>query len=692
MFMPLPKIDNFGNRDVPQSTKIYDRTGKILLYDLHGSMRRTEVDLSEISDYMEKATIATEDKDFYNHKGFSVSAIARALKEDIITGKFTQGGSTITQQLVKNSLLSNKKTINRKVRELILAMRLERKYSKDEILQAYLNETPYGGVIYGVEEASQYFFGKNAKDLTLAQSAVLATLPKRPTFYSPYGENRELLLNRKDMILDDMKNYNFITEEEYQSAKKEEIVFMDEKNIGIKAPHFVFYIRKLLVEKYGEEMIEKGGIKVTTTLDWDLEKKAEELLTKKALQNEKRLNAENAGLVAIDPKTGEILAMVGSRGYFDEKIDGKVNIALAKRQPGSAFKPFAYAAAFNKGYTPETVVFDLKTQFSTRCQPNQFISNDRCYSPSNFNNKVHGPISMRNALAQSVNIASVKVLYLAGLNETINTAEKMGLTTLGDRSRFGLSLVLGGGEVTLLDMTSAYGVFANDGVRNPAVGILKIEDNEGNVLETYTASSSQVIDREIARTISDILSDNVARTPEFGANSPLHFSYAQVAAKTGTTNDFRDAWIIGYNSSIVIGVWAGNNDNTPMMRRIAEASAAPLWHETMEYAMTKYPSVAFSKPEINTNLATAPQVLRGNWNSDPNLGIHDILFWVNKDNPLSGTPSPESDPQFALWEYPVSMWALAKIQQEQAVATSTNNLSSSTPVIIGEQGAVVFSQ
>ncbi|MFZ2484676.1 MAG: transglycosylase domain-containing protein, partial [Minisyncoccia bacterium] len=425
LLVPLPRISNFHNRQVAESTKIYDRTGKILLYDIHGSMRRTEVPLEDISQNMVKATIAIEDKNFYKHGGFSLPSIIRALKADLTSGNFTQGGSTITQQVVKNTLLSNKKTISRKIKEIILAVRLEKKYSKDEILNTYLNEMPYGGVIYGVEEASQYFYGKNASDLSLAESAYLASLPKGPTYYSPYGPNRELLEKRKNMVLEEMRDEELINDEEYNLALAEEVKFIDKATIGIKAPHFVFFIKQALVEKYGEEVVAKGGLKVITTLDWDLQKKSEEILTKKALENAKRLNASNAGLVAIDPNTGQILAMVGSRGYFDEKIDGKVNIALAERQPGSAFKPFVYATVFKKGYSPETVVFDLKTQFSTSCSPDNFTSEGRCYSPSNFNEKTHGPITLRNALAQSVNIASVKTLYLAGINESINTATDM---------------------------------------------------------------------------------------------------------------------------------------------------------------------------------------------------------------------------------------------------------------------------
>ncbi|MES3004573.1 MAG: PBP1A family penicillin-binding protein [Patescibacteria group bacterium] len=687
-FRPLPHIENFHNRQVTESTKIYDRTGKILLYDIHGEVRRTQVDLNEIAPHMLKATIATEDKDFYKHSGFSVTAIIRALKEDLSSWELEQGGSTITQQLVKNTLLSNEKTISRKLKEVILAIRLEQKYTKDEILEAYLNETPYGGVVYGVEEASQYYFGVNAKDLSIEQSAYLAALPKGPTFYSPYGKNRDLLESRKNMILKEMQKEGYITEEEYNIALAEKVEFSDRTNLGIKAPHFVFYIKDQLIKKYGADLVEKGGLKVITTLDWDLQKKSEELLTKKALQNETRLRASNAGLVAIEPKTGHILAMVGSRGYFDKKIDGMVNIAVAKRQPGSSFKPFAYATAFKKGYTPETIIFDLKTQFSTACEPNNFVTTDICYSPSNYGDKIHGPISMRSALAQSVNIASVKVLYLAGINDSIDMAESLGISTLGQRNRFGLSLVLGGGEVTLLDITGAYGVFANDGVKNPTTGILSVENSKGEILETYTTSSTQVLDVEIARTISDILSDNPARAPEFGWNSALYFPNAQVAAKTGTTNDFRDAWIIGYNSSIAIGVWAGNNDNSPMLRRIAEASAAPLWHEVMDYAMKKnYPSKPFTKPTPMAEFAEIPEVLKGNWNPSPELGVHDILYWVNKENPQEGEPqNPWRDPQFALWEYPVQAWALATLTPEPSPITGTSTdiqiISTSTELVL----------
>jgi membrane peptidoglycan carboxypeptidase len=351
--------------------------------------------------------------------------------------------------------------------------------------------------------------------------------------------------------------------------------------------------------------------------------------------------------------------MVGSRGYFDETIDGKVNVALANRQPGSSFKPFVYATAYEKGYTPDTVVFDLQTQFSTHCKPED-ITNDEppCYSPQNFDGKFQGPITLRNAISISDNVASVKTLYLAGIKDSITTAESMGITTLGKAGQYGLTLVLGGGEVNLLDLTSAYGVFANDGVRNPSTGILRVEDNSGNVLEQYEDQSTRVLDPQIARLTNDVLSDNVARTPEFGADSPLYFPGYDVADKTGTTNDFRDVWVLGYTPGISVGAWAGNNDNSPMQKKIAAFIIAPMWHDFVQYALKKYSSDGFIPPSPESNPYSLPPVLVGNWNTDPSQGVHDILYWVDKSNPRGGRPmNPASDSQYAYWEYPVQLWA-----------------------------------
>lgn len=668
MVVPMPSINNFQSRAVAQSTKIYDRTGDIMLYDVHGSVRRTVVPLEEISPYIQKATVAIEDATFYEHSGFRPLAFLRAVLVNLRLreGYRGQGGSTITQQVVKNALLTKDKTILRKLEEIILALRLEQTYSKEQILSAYLNENPYGGTIYGVEEASQYFFGVSANDVDLAQAAYLAALPQAPTYYSPHGNHRDALEQRKDLVLSRMKDQGMITDAEYQRAKTERVEFRKEIESGIKAPHFVFYVREYLEEKYGADVVQKEGLRVITTLDYELQEQAEDIVRRHALRNEVNFNASNAGLVAIDPKTGQILTMVGSRDYFDPAIDGMVNIALAHRQPGSAFKPFVYATAFSKGYTPETVVFDLKTQFSTACAPDNLSEDPPCYSPNNYDENFAGPMTFRSALAMSKNIPAVKALYLAGIEDSIQTARDLGITTLLDPKRYGLTLVLGGGEVTLLEMTGAYSVLANDGVRNPTVGILRVEDLEGNILEEFEDDGSRVMDAQVARQVTDILSDNAARTPEFGADSPLYFPGRSVAAKTGTTNDYRDVWIMGYATSIAVGAWAGNNNSSPMERKIAAFIVAPMWHEFLEVAMKKYPDEAFSPPAPDPGGDSLPAVLRGNWNTDPSRGIHEILYWVKKDAPRSGAPdNPYSDPQFVLWDYPVRIWA------SQTVASST---------------------
>ncbi len=696
-FAPLPTIDNFQNREVAQSTKIYDRTGNIVLYDVHGTMRRTAVPLDQISPYIQQASIAVEDNTFYTNAGFRPKSFLRAVLVNlrIIPGIIGQGGSTITQQVVKNALLTQRKTPIRKIKEIILALRLTRIYPKDKILNTYLNETPYGGTIYGVQEASQYFFGVDAKDVSLAQAAYLAALPQRPTYYSPYGNHKDALDVRKNFVLQQMKVNGFISEEDYQKAKEEKVTFRKESDAGIKAPHFVFYIREYLEQKYGVDAVQSGGLKVTTTLDYDLQKKAEEIVTNYAPGMLANFDASNQAMVAVDPKTGHILTMIGSKGYFDETIDGKVNVAVSNRQPGSSFKPFVYAAAYQKGYTPDTIVFDLQTQFSTNCRPEDTTNNEPpCYSPQNFDGKFQGPITLRNALAQSVNIPAIKTLYLAGIKESITLAENMGITTLGDPNRYGLTLVLGGGEVNLLELTGAYGVFANDGVKNPVTGILKVEDNSGNILEQYEEQSVRILDPQIARLTNDVLSDNVARTPEFGADSPLYFPGYNVADKTGTTNDYRDVWVLGYTPGIAVGAWAGNNDNSPMQKKIAAFIIAPMWHDFVLYAIQKYPSDSFIAPAPENNPYAAPPVLTGNWNTDPSQGVHEILYWLDKNNPRGGKPlNPASDPQFAYWEYPVQLWAnqnpgaLLGLQSTSTplIPQVNNDFSISSP----QQGAMI---
>ncbi len=681
VLLPIPAINNFESREIAESTKIYDRTGNIVLYDVHGSVRRTSVPLEEISPYIQKATVAIEDDEFYTHHGFRPVSFARAVLADLTTGSFGQGGSTITQQVVKNALLTQKKTITRKLKEIILAVRLERVYTKDQILNVYLNENPYGGTIYGVQEASQYFFGVDASDVTLAQAAYLAALPQAPTYYSPYGNHLDALTARKNRVLSTMLEHNLISQAEYDAAKEEVVQFSDETEAGIKAPHFVFFVREYLEDKYGVDAVQKEGLHVVTTLDYDMQRKAEEAVDKYAPGMERNFNASNEGMVAIEPASGQILAMVGSRGYFNDTIEGKVNVTTSHQQPGSSFKPIVYATALAKGYTPDTMVFDLKTQFSTACAPENLSSESPCYSPTSFDGKFQGPVTFRSALAMSLNVPAVKALYLAGIDESIATARALGITTLTDASRYGLSLVLGGGDVTLLELTGAYGVFANDGVRNPTTAILRVEDKRGRVLEEYVPQPTRVMEPEVARQINDMLSDNVARTPEFGANSPLYFPGYDVADKTGTTNDYVDVWVLGYTPGVAIGAWAGNNDNEPMEKRIAAFIIAPMWHEFMVYAMEKYPSsTGFVPPAPETD--NLPPVLKGNWNTDPSKGVHELLYWVKKDNPRERAAG-SYDRQLAYWDYPVQIWA------GQQAASSTPSEGAAFRILTPQAGSTL---
>ncbi len=681
----IPDLQSFNDRIVAQSTKIYDNSGDILLYDVHQNIKRTIVPFSDISDYMKHATISIEDEEFYQHIGVKPLAFLRAVIVNLMSGSFSQGGSTITQQVIKNSVLTQDKTITRKIKEWVLAIKLEKEMSKDEILNLYLNEAPYGGSIYGVEEASESFFGKKAKDLTIAEAAYLAAIPQAPTYYSPYGENKEQLDTRKNLVLKKMLDNKYITDEEYAQATKEDVKFVPKGDMGIKAPHFVMFIKDYLEKKYGERVLEEGGLKVITTLDYELQAKAEEIVKQYALENEQKFNAENGAIVAIDAKTGQILVMVGSRDYFDKEIDGNFNVATAHRQPGSSFKPFVYATAFNEGYTPDTVLFDVPTEFSTYCNPDSTPilpqDADKCYSPVNYDGLYKGPMTLRNALAQSENVPAVKLLYLTGMQNSLKTAKDMGISSLGDINQYGLTLVLGGGEVSLLDMTSAYSVFANDGVKNPYTGILRIEDSNGKVLEEFRPKPTRVLPEKSAEYISSILSDNVARTPEFGANSPLYFGGRDVADKTGTTNDYRDAWTVGYIPQVAVGAWAGNNDNTSMEKKIAGFIVTPMWNAFMQEILRKYPEENFKQPDLNYDKTIKP-VIRGLWQGGATYTIdkfsgklateytpeeakeekvvqdfHSILYWVDKNNPLGPAPTnPSDDPQYERWEYGVQKW------------------------------------
>lgn len=652
---PTPDLSSFVNRKVTESTKIYDRTGTVLLYDLNTDAKRETVPLTGISPDVRNATIAIEDSNFYNHGAISLTGILRSLVADVVSGSFAQGGSTLTQQVVKNTLLTGEKSVVRKVHEWILAMKLEQHYSKDQILEFYLNETPYGGPYYGVEAASEAFFGKAAKDVDLAEAAYLAALPQAPTYYSPYGNNRSALDNRKNIVLDRMQELGYITAAQNKSAKKEVVTFRPHSASGIIAPHFVFYIEQYLENKYGPNMVD-GGLTVITTLDASMQADAEAIVKQYGDQNVTKFHATNASLIALDPKTGQILTMVGSRDYFNAEIQGSFNDTTAARQTGSAFKPFVYAAALQKGLTPSTVVFDLPTQFSTACSPTD-TRNDTppCYAPSNYDGHFRGPITLLSALGQSINVPAVKMLYVAGVKNVIDLATAAGITTLKSPSQYGLSLALGAAEVRLIDLTSAYGTFANDGIHNVPTGILSVTEPNGTVLEKFTPNPTQVMDPGIATQMSLMLSDNNARLPEFPVNSPLYISSHEVAVKTGTTNDFKDGWTVGYTPSLVVGAWAGNNDNKPMLPEIAGFVIAPLWHAFMEKELAKMPQEYFGTPP-DVSPDTKPALL-GQYR-DASGVPHDILYWIDRNDPTGPSPmNPSNDSQYFAWEYPVQVWA-----------------------------------
>ncbi len=643
----LPDFENFENRKIVNSTKIYDRTGKILLYDFHDNIKRTQISSDKISNHIKNAAIAIEDSHFYEHYGIRPLSILRAVYVNIVTGSYSQGGSTITQQVVKNALLTREKTISRKITEWMMAIKLDAQVDKDAILTIYLNESPYGGSIYGVEEASMSYFGKHAGDVSLAEAAYLAAMPQSPTYFSPFGNHVDALKDRQRLVLRRMFDLSLINDSEYQSALAEEVKFKTRDDNSGKALHFVFYVREYLEEKYGKDALETGGLQVITTLDYSLQSKAEEIIKRGALENERKFKARNAGMIALDPKTGQILAMVGSRDYFDKAIDGAFNITTALRQPGSTMKPIVYALAFMKGLEPETVLFDLPTQFSTRCDAvgNPLNGGDpkQCYMPVNYDGTWHGPVSIRSALQLSLNIPSVKLQYIVGVSETISIAKKLGINDLGSASQYGLSLVLGGGEVTLLDLTNVYATFANEGVHNPTTPILSVTDVDGTLLEKFKLDQSEAIPKFITDKLSDVLSDNNARAPGFGFNNKLYFGDRPVAAKTGTTNDYKDVWTIGYTPSIAIGMWGGNNDNTPIDKKVAGMVISPIWNEVMHAALDGTPIEYFDSYTPNTE---APGFISGIY-CDGASPAHTILYDLGRGG----------EGQTALWQYPISKWA-----------------------------------
>lgn len=574
------------------SSVFYDREGKIL-FKLYKDKNRIPVKLNQISPYLIKATISIEDKDFYKHKGISEKGILRAVISTILKRRL-EGGSTITQQLIKNVLLDPRRTISRKIKEMILAIEVERRYTKDQILEMYLNEAPYGGSFWGVESAAKGYFNKSAADLNLVESAILAGLPQRPSYFSPYIGKKDAWKSRAKSVLRRMREDDYITEEEEEKAKKqiEKIVFRPPK-IAIRAPHFVFYVKREVEKLFGEKIFDKG-IKVKTTLSLDLQEKAEQIVNKE-IRRLKRYKVSNGAVVVIDTENGEILSMVGSYNFNDPKY-GKFNAALGLRQPGSAIKPITYTVAFEKGYTPATVVMDVKTVF-----PDQ---GGKDYIPVNYDGKYRGPMQLRFALGNSINVVAVKLLAMVGVKNFLQKASEMGLTTFAptkeNLSRFGLAITLGGGETTLLDLTNAFSVYGRGGIYKKPRSLLEITDYQGKVLyKPPKPKERRVVSSAVAFLISHILSDNNARKAVFGPNSYLRIPGKTVAVKTGTTNDKRDNWAVGFTRGVTVGVWVGNNDNQPMNKKIASGltGASPIWRKVILETLKRYPDGIIDKPE-----------------------------------------------------------------------------------------------
>ncbi len=645
----LPRPEKFTERQLFQPTKIFDRTGEVLLYQIYGEEKREVVPLEKISKNIQQAVIVAEDANFYNHFGLDFKGIIRAILNDLKLANRSQGGSTITQQLIRSSFLTNEKTVERKIKEIILTLELERRVSKDQILEFYLNQVPFGSNCYGVQSASKAYFKKDISDITIPEAAILASLIQAPSYLSPYGENFEDLLNRKNYVIDRLVKTNYLEEEEAENFKKVVVNFTPLKEINpFEAPFFVLEVKNYLFKNYGENYLKQNGLKVYTTLDWDLQSTAEEIINESEERNE-NFNAFNSSLVALDPNNGQILAIIGSKDYFGKAFpegckvsrneclfSPQFNVAvLGKRQPGSALKPFVYSTAFNKGFTPKTILWDVETNFG--------LGEDD-YIPNNYDQKYRGPVSLKQALSQSLNIPSVKLIYLVGIEESLSMIEKFGITTLTESPLYyGLPLVLGGGEITLLEMTSAYGVFATEGYKTTPSYILRIENNKGEIIEEFKKEPKKILKTEPCRIINDILSDNISRTPTFGPNSPLYFPNYQVASKTGTTQNLSDAWTFGYTPSMTVGVWVGNNNNNSTLQP-GVVLAGPIFHQFMEKALEKYPTNNFIIPE---EIETEKPVLNGEI-QEP---IHSILYYIKKEDPLGiYNLIPDNDPQFFRWE------------------------------------------
>ena len=599
VFKDLPAPSSLTTQPVPLTTHIRDRYG-VELYKIYASQNRTLVKLSDLPLTLRQATIAIEDAEFYQHSGFSLRGIFRALisNSSLLSTRNSssiQGGSTITQQLVKTALLSPERTLQRKIRELVLAVLVELRYPKDQILEMYLNRVSFGGAAYGIEEAAQTYFGKPASDLTLPESALLAGLPASPTTYSPFGAHPDLAKARQKEVLRRMVSEGFITWNQADAASAADLQFAPQ-TIDIQAPHFVMYVRDYLARKYGTAIVEQGGLEVITSLDLSIQQIAQTAVTQEVAKVA-YLRIGNGAAVVTNPQTGEILAMVGSKNYFDIANDGNFNVTTALRQPGSSIKPLNYALALTRGFTPASTIDDSPIVYKTPGQPP--------YSPVNYDGRFHGKVTLRTALGSSYNVPAVKILAANGVSNFIEFARKLGISSWTDPSRYGLSLTLGGGEVTMQDMATAFGVFANSGSRVDLYPILSVRDSSGRLLEQSSPSSQSVLDPRVAYLISNILSDNAARTPAFGPNSDLNVP--NVAVKTGTTNNLRDNWTIGYTPDRLVAVWVGNNDNSPMSYVASGVTgASPIWRRIMTEILKTTPSAGFASPAnlVKVNICT----------------------------------------------------------------------------------------
>lgn len=669
----LADVTDVEKRAVVQSTKIYARDGQTLLYEI-GDNKRQDVSIDQIDKKIQEATVLLEDRNFYKHHGVNFLSIARAIFSKIFNKDTGQGGaSTLTQQFIKNAILTNEETYTRKLKEAILAFRLEQKYSKDEILDMYMNEVYYGRNYQGIEVSTQNFFGKSAQEVTLAQAATLASLPNRPPYYL---NNPDRLLSRRNRAIDLMVEYGYATQEEGDAAKAEELGLRDDVDGNIKAPHFVMYIAEQLNDEYGQARIRKDGFSVITTLDWDKQQAAEQAIADGIPKIEK-YGGDNAALVTIDTKTGQILAMVGSRGYFDSEHSGQYNVATSyNRQPGSSFKPLVYYTAFAKGYIPETKIMDAVTDFPQAGQAP--------YRPLNFNgaSDQRGPVTLRYALNQSLNVPAVEMMYLVGKDTVLDVADSLGYTSLKDREHFGsgLALALGSGNVSLLEHTSAFATFSREGERHAPTGILSIKDRDGGSVYEWQDNPQQVLDKDATRTLNNVLSDSAARG---GVFAPLNLAGRSVAAKTGTSNDFKDAWAMGYTPSIATGIWTGRNDNQPM-DYLADGViiAAPIFKAYMDTILAGTPAETFNAPSykaandviggnLEKTVSKSVDSVTGGIIPDSCLAtypseyvaqkdfkeIHTILYYIDKSNPTGPAPTdPATDPMYESWEKATQEW------------------------------------